>query len=133
MSDATLLMDKVALITGAGRGVGREMALQFARAGAKVIVNDLGGSGTGEGADKSPAQEVVDEIKAEGGEAAANFDSVADYKAAQGMVQQAVDTFGRIDCVVNNAGILRDVIFHKMTEDDWDSVINVHLKGSFNV
>jgi NAD(P)-dependent dehydrogenase (short-subunit alcohol dehydrogenase family) len=133
MSDATLLMDKVALITGAGRGVGREMALQFARAGAKVIVNDLGGSGTGEGADKAPAQEVVDEIRAEGGEAAANFDSVADYKAAQGMVQQAVDTFGRIDCVVNNAGILRDVIFHKMTEDDWDSVINVHLKGSFNV
>ena len=133
MSDNTLLQDKVALITGAGRGVGREMALLFAKCGAKVIVNDLGGSGTGEGADKAPAQEVVDEIKAAGGEAAANFDSVADYKAAGGMVQQAIDTFGRIDVVVNNAGILRDVIFHKMTEDDWDSVMNVHLKGSFNV
>jgi NAD(P)-dependent dehydrogenase (short-subunit alcohol dehydrogenase family) len=132
MSDNTLLAGKVALVTGSGRGVGREMALMMARCGAKVIVNDLGGSGTGEGADKSPAQEVVDLIKSEGGEAAANFDSVADYKAATGMIEQAVDTFGRIDIVVNNAGILRDVIFHKMTEDDWDSVVNVHLKGSFN-
>lgn len=132
MSDNTLLMGKVALVTGSGRGVGREMALLMARCGAKVIVNDLGGSGTGEGADTSPAQEVVDLIKSEGGEAAANFDSVADYKAATGMIEQAVDTFGRIDIVVNNAGILRDVIFHKMTEDDWDSVMNVHLKGSFN-
>ena len=97
-----------------------------------MIVNDLGGSGTGGGADKAPAQEVVDLIKSEGGEAAPNFDSVADYKAATGMIEQAIDTYGRIDIVVNNAGILRDVIFHKMTEDDWDSIMAVHLKGHFS-
>jgi NAD(P)-dependent dehydrogenase (short-subunit alcohol dehydrogenase family) len=101
--------------------------------GAKVLVNDLGGSEHGDGADASPAQEVVELIVAAGGEAAANTDSVSDAGAAQAMVKQALDTFGRLDCVVNNAGILRDAIFHKMSEHAWDSVINVHLKGSFNV
>jgi len=133
MSEDGLLAGKVALVTGAGRGVGREISLLMARHGAKVIVNDLGAGGDGEGKDKSPAQEVVDEIKGFGGEASANFDSVSNFQAAQGMVDQAVDTFGSIDIVVNNAGILRDAIFHKMTEEDWDQVINVHLKGAFSV
>ncbi len=133
MSEDALLAGKVALVTGAGRGVGKEIALLMARKGAKVIVNDLGGSGGGEGEDTAPAQEVVNEIKQFGGDAAANFDSVANFKAAQGMVDQAIDTFGRLDIVVNNAGILRDAIFHKMTEEDWDQVIAVHLKGAFGV
>lgn len=136
MSDvdmSQMLKDKVILVTGAGRGVGRDIALMCAQQGAKVVVNDLGGQADGEGADKTPAMEVVGDIKEAGGEAVANYDSVADFDAAHNMVQQAVDTFGRIDGVVNNAGILRDVIFHKMTEEDWDSVISVHLKGSFNV
>ena len=128
-----MLKDKVILVTGAGRGVGRDIALLAASQGAKVIVNDLGGEADGEGADKTPAMEVVGDIKEAGGEAAANYGSVADFDAAEAMVQQAIDTYGRIDGIVNNAGILRDVIFHKMTEEDWDSVISVHLKGSFNV
>ena len=128
-----MLKDKVILVTGAGRGVGRDIALLAAAQGAKVVVNDLGGTEKGEGADQTPAMEVVGDIKAAGGEAVANYDSVTDFEAADNMVQQAIDAFGRIDGVVNNAGILRDVIFHKMTEDDWDSVIAVHLKGSFNV
>lgn len=127
-----LLKDKVILVTGAGRGIGRDIALTCAAEGARVVVNDLGGSEGGEGDDKTPAMEVVGDIKAAGGEAVANYNSVADFKAAQGMIEQAVSEFGRIDGVVNNAGILRDVIFHKMTEEDWDSVIDVHLKGSFN-
>ena len=131
MSDG-LLKDKVILVTGAGRGIGRDIALVCAQEGAKVVVNDLGGSEVGDGDDKTPAMEVVGDIKAAGGEAVANYNSVSDFKAAQGMIEQAVSEFGRIDGVVNNAGILRDVIFHKMTEDDWDSVIDVHLKGSFN-
>lgn len=126
------LKDKVILVTGAGRGIGRDIALTCAAEGARVVVNDLGGSEGGEGDDKTPAMEVVGDIKAAGGEAVANYSSVADFKAAQGMIEQAVSEFGRIDGVVNNAGILRDVIFHKMTEEDWDSVIDVHLKGSFN-
>jgi len=123
---------KVALVTGAGRGVGAEIAKMLGAHGAKVIVNDPGGSAAGEGDDQRPAQETVAAIREAGGEAEANFDSVADFAAAQGMVDQALDRFGGIDIVVNNAGILRDAIFHKMTEEDWDAVIGVHLKGSFN-
>ena len=123
---------KVALVTGAGRGVGAEIAKMLGAHGAKVIVNDPGGSAAGEGEDRIPALETVAAIRDAGGEAEANFDSVVDFAAAQAMVEQAVDRFGGIDIVVNNAGILRDAIFHKMTEDDWDAVIGVHLKGSFN-
>ena len=128
-----MLDGKVVLVTGAGRGIGAEVAKLAAAEGARVVVNDLGGSVDGEGADATPAQEVVKEIVAGGGEAVVNGDSVADHKAAQGMVAQAISEFGRIDGVVNVAGILRDVIFHKMTKQDWDQVIAVHLKGSFNV
>lgn len=127
-----ILEGKVALVTGAGRGVGRDIALMMAARGAKVIVNDLGSEGNGDGSNQGPAQSVVQEIRDSGGEATANLDSVADFKAAKGMVEQAMDTFGRLDIVVNNAGNLRDVIFHKMTEQDFDLVISVHLKGSFN-
>ena len=123
---------KVALVTGAGRGVGAEIAKMLGAHGARVVVNDPGAAASGEGADRAPALETVSAIRDAGGEAEANFDSVADFAAAQGMVEQAVDCFGRIDIVVNNAGILRDAIFHKMTEEDWDAVIGVHLKGSFN-
>ncbi len=128
-----LLEGKVALVTGAGRGVGRDIALMMAAKGASVIVNDLGSEGDGEGQSDTPARDVVREIEAQGGNAAANLGSVADYAQAQGMVEQAMEKFGRLDVVVNNAGILRDTIFHKMTERDWDLVISVHLKGSFNV
>lgn len=124
---------KVALVTGAGRGIGREFALLLAQHGAKVVVNDIGGTTKGEGADQTPAMEVVAAINDAGGQAVANFDSVTTFAAAEAMVGQAIDSFGGLDIVVNNAGILRDVIFHKMTEDDWDQVIAVHLKGSFNV
>ena len=129
---ARMVEGKVALVTGAGRGVGAEIAKMLGAHGAKVIVNDPGGSAAGEGEDRVPALETVAAIRDAGGEAAANFDSVVDFAAAQRMVEQAVDRFGGIDIVVNNAGILRDAIFHKMTEDDWDAVIGVHLKGSFN-
>ena len=129
-----LMKDKVVLVTGAGRGVGRGVALEMAKAGAAVVVNDLGVSLQGEGsADVSPAQEVVAEIEATGGRAVADAHSVADWDGAHAMVQAAIDAFGRIDAVVNNAGNLRDVLFHKMTEDDFDAVIGVHLKGTFNV
>ncbi|MWB79164.1 SDR family NAD(P)-dependent oxidoreductase [Pseudooceanicola sp. 216_PA32_1] len=128
-----MLDGKVVVVTGAGRGIGRDIALMMAKSGGRVIVNDLGGAADGAGADATPAQEVVDEIRAAGGEAVANFGNVARPEDAQAMYQQAMDEFGAIDVVVNNAGILRDVIFHKMTEEDWDSVIAVHLKGSFNM
>ncbi|MBI2295406.1 MAG: SDR family NAD(P)-dependent oxidoreductase [Betaproteobacteria bacterium] len=123
---------KVVVVTGAGRGIGRAVALAMAKHGARVVVNDLGAALSGEGSDKSPAGQVVAEIKQAGGEAVASFDSVAQFGSATKIIQCAVDSFGRIDCVVNNAGILRDVIFHKMTEQDWDAVVNVMLKGAFN-
>jgi NAD(P)-dependent dehydrogenase (short-subunit alcohol dehydrogenase family) len=129
------MMDgKVALVTGAGRGVGRGVAMELAKAGAAVVVNDLGVSLTGEGeaTDASPAEQVVEEIRAMGGRAVANHDSVSDWLGAGAMVKAAIDNFGRIDAVVNNAGNLRDVYFHKMSPDDFDAVIAVHLKGSFN-
>jgi NAD(P)-dependent dehydrogenase (short-subunit alcohol dehydrogenase family) len=127
------MMDgKAVLVTGAGRGVGRGIALEMAKAGASVVVNDLGVSLNGDNADGSPAEQVVEEIKALGGRAVANHDSVADWAGACAMVKASVDTFGRIDAVVNNAGNLRDVYFHKMSPEDFDAVIAVHLKGSFN-
>jgi NAD(P)-dependent dehydrogenase (short-subunit alcohol dehydrogenase family) len=122
---------RVAIITGAGNGLGREHALLFAREGAKVVVNDLGGDSQGTGADRGPAQRVVDEIIAAGGEAVANTDSVADWDGAKRMVDQAVETFGDLHVLVNNAGILRDRMLANMTEQDWDAVVHVHLKGHF--
>jgi hypothetical protein len=125
---------KVLLVTGAGRGIGREMAILGAKEGAKVVVNDLGGSVDGEGAtSQQPAEEVVETIKKAGGQAVANFNSVADPQSAQAIVQAAVDNFGRIDAVINNAGILRDRIFHRMSIEDWKQVIDVHLNGAFYV
>ena len=122
---------KVAIVTGAGRGIGRDHALALAKAGAKIVVNDLGGSTAGEGSDATPAQSVADEIKAAGGEATANTDNVADFSGAESMVKQAVADFGRLDILVNNAGILRDRMLVSMTEAEWDAVIAVHLKGHF--
>jgi len=122
---------QVAVITGAGRGIGREHALLLAREGARVVVNDLGGASDGSGGDRTPAEEVVAEIRALGGEAVVNGDDVADWAGAQRLVQQAVETFGRLDILVNNAGILRDKVLAQMSEQDWDSVIRVHLKGHF--
>ncbi len=125
------LEGKVAIVTGAGRGIGREHALALARAGAKVVVNDLGATLGGEGADASPAQQVVAEIEALGGEAAANGDDVADFAGAGRLVAQAVERFGRLDVLVCNAGIIRDRMLVNMDEDEWDAVIAVHLKGHF--
>ena len=123
---------RVAIVTGAGRGIGREHALMLASQGAKVVVNDLGGDIDGSGSDLSPAQEVVNEIAEMGGEAIVNGANVADFTAAGEMIQQAVDTWGRLDILINNAGILRDRMIFSMSEDDFDSVINVHLKGTFS-
>ena len=122
---------RVAIVTGAGRGIGREHALLLARQGAKVVVNDLGGEVDGTGGSLSPAQEVVNEIKAMGGEAIANGDSVSSWTGAQRMINMAIETFGGLDILVNNAGILRDRVLANMTEEEWDAVIDVHLKGTF--
>ncbi|HEU5026124.1 MAG TPA: SDR family oxidoreductase [Spirillospora sp.] len=124
---------RVAVVTGAGHGLGRQHALELAARGAKVVVNDLGGDRSGVGASAGPAQEVVDEIKKNGGEAVANPDNVATPEGAQAIVQTALDAFGKIDIVVNNAGILRDKSFKNMTVDEFDAVIAVHLRGSFLV
>lgn len=129
----TMLTDKVVIVTGAGRGIGRGIAIMAAEQGAKVVVNDLGGTEQGDGADQIPALEVVKTITDAGGEAIANFGNVANFDGAQSIVEDAVKNFGKIDCIVNNAGILRDAIFHKMTEEQFDQVVGVHLKGSFNV
>jgi len=133
MSARKMLDGKVIIVTGAGRGIGRGMAMALADVGAKVIVNDLGASADGEGDDTRPAKDVVDEIAAAGGEAVPNYNSVSEWDSAHEIVQAAIDTFGRIDGLINNAGILRDAIFHKMTEENFDIVLNVHLKGSFNM
>ncbi len=122
---------RVAVITGAGRGLGREHALLFAAEGAKVVVNDLGGAMDGSGDDRTPAEQVVDEIKAMGGEAVANADNVADWEGGQRLIKAAIETFGDLHVLVNNAGILRDRVLVNMTEEEWDSVIAVHLKGHF--
>lgn len=122
---------KVAAITGAGRGIGRGIALLMAKEGAKVVVNDLGGDVDGVGADRAPAQQVVDEIKKAGGQAVANVENIATVKGGESLVQNAVDSFGKLDILVNCAGILRDRMIFNMTEEEWDAVIAVHLKGHF--
>jgi len=133
MTSSNFVQDKVVVVTGAGGGIGREFALALGKHGAKVVVNDIGASVAGEGSDPSRAQAVVDEIVAAGGSAVANADSVSDWKAANRIVSQAVDTFGRIDAVINNAGILRDRFFFNMSIEEWSAVINVHLNGAFYV
>jgi len=133
MTSNNFAQDKVVVVTGAGGGIGREFALALGKHGAKVVVNDIGASVSGEGSDPSRAQAVVDEIVAAGGSAVANADSVSDWKAANRIVNQAVDTFGRVDAVINNAGILRDRFFFNMSIEEWSAVINVHLNGAFYV
>jgi NAD(P)-dependent dehydrogenase (short-subunit alcohol dehydrogenase family) len=132
-SHARMVEGKVVVVTGAGGGIGRDIALAMAREGAKVVVNDIGASVSGEGNDAGPAQAVVNELKALGAEAVANTDSVSEAASAGRIIQTALDTFGRVDVVVNNAGILRDRFFHKMSVDEWDAVIKVHLYGAFHV
>ncbi|HZZ36253.1 MAG TPA: SDR family oxidoreductase, partial [Caulobacteraceae bacterium] len=128
---AGLCEGRVAIVTGGGRGIGREYCMMLAAEGAKVVVNDLGGDRAGTGADLTPAQEVVNEIKASGGEAVANGADVSDWDQAKSMIDQAVSTFGKLDVLISNAGILRDRMLVNMTEAEWDAVIKVHLKGTF--
>jgi NAD(P)-dependent dehydrogenase (short-subunit alcohol dehydrogenase family) len=128
---AKLCEGRIAIVTGAGRGIGREHALSLAKHGARVVVNDLGGSRDGSGASAGPAEEVVETIRSAGGEAVVNADDVSDWHGAERLVRQAVDTFGGLDVLVNNAGILRDRMLVNMTEAEWDAVIKVHLKGTF--
>ncbi|MEM8619327.1 MAG: SDR family oxidoreductase [Actinomycetota bacterium] len=130
-NDVGQLDGRVAIITGAGRGLGREHALLFAREGARVVVNDLGGANDGAGSDATPAEAVVAEIRDLGGEAIANADNVADWAGAQRLINAAVESYGSLDILVNNAGILRDRVIVNMTEDEWDAVISVHMKGHF--
>jgi NAD(P)-dependent dehydrogenase (short-subunit alcohol dehydrogenase family) len=124
---------RVVIVTGAGRGIGREHALELARQGAKVVVNDLGVSNSGEGGGQGPADEVVQEIRDMGGEAVANGADVADWEQTEGLVRQAIDEFGQLDAVVNNAGFVRDRMFVSCSEEEWDAIIRVHLKGHFCV
>src|SRR5712692_7352101 len=128
-----VLKDRVAVVTGAARGIGREVAVLMARLGARVVVNDYGGTESGQGGGQAPADEVVAEVRKAGGQAVANYDSVASMAGGQRIVQTAIDSFGRIDIIVNNAGILRDRMIFNMTEEEWDAVINTHLKGTFAV
>jgi len=130
---AVRLDGQVALVSGAGRGLGRAYAMDLAKHGAKVIINDFGGSVSGEGSDDTPAQQVVNEIKAAGGEAIANAGDVGSYEDCFNMVKLAIDTYGRLDAIVANAGILRDVTIHNMSEQDWDLVVRVHLKQCYNL
>ncbi|HTY77754.1 MAG TPA: SDR family NAD(P)-dependent oxidoreductase [Candidatus Bathyarchaeia archaeon] len=133
MTTEGMLRNKVAVVTGAARGIGREIALLMAQHGAKVVVNDYGGGADGQGGEHGPAEQVVKEIQAKGGEAAANYESVATMAGGQSIIKTALDRFGGIDIVVNNAGILRDRMIFNMTEEEWDGVINTHLKGCFAV
>jgi NAD(P)-dependent dehydrogenase (short-subunit alcohol dehydrogenase family) len=133
VTDSRMVAGKVVVVTGAGGGIGREIALLMGRHGAKVVVNDIGASLSGDGRDAGPAEQVAGEVRALGGEAVASTDSVADPACAERIIDAALAAFGRIDCVVNNAGILRDRIFHKMSVDDFDSVVKVHLYGGFLV
>src|SRR4026209_920099 len=128
-----MLKDKVVVITGAGGGIGRDFALAMSAKGAKIVVNDVGASVSGEGKNTGPAQKVVDEIKAQGGNAVANTDSVAEWESANRIVKSAIDTFGKIDVVVNHDGILRDRFFFNMSVEEWKAVIDVHLNGTFYV
>lgn len=128
---STFCEDRVVIVTGAGRGIGREYALMLGDHGAKVVVNDLGAARDGEGEDSRPAEEVASEIRERGGQAIANTSNVADFQSAREMIHQAIDTYGRLDALVNNAGILRDRMLVNMQESEWDAVINVHLKGTF--
>ena len=128
-----ILKDRVAVVTGAARGIGREIALLMAQLGARVVVNDYGGSEAGQGTTQAPANEVVEEIRKAGGQAVASYDSVATMAGGERIVQTAIDAFGRLDVVVNNAGILRDRMIFNMTEEEWDAVIDTHLKGTFAV
>lgn len=133
MANQRMVEGKVVVVTGAGGGIGRDIALLMAQHGGSVVVNDVGASLTGEGQDVGPAQQVVNEIKALGGEAVVNADSVSEPSSAQKIVEAALSAFGRVDCVVNNAGILRDRFFHKMSLEEWDAVLKVHLYGTYFV